>query len=93
MGQNDVLDWLRNKRELNFDNYYLPKEIAKGLKELGLSNGALWNTRGDCFRLWQQGNGCLEMFDFDKKGITNQLKAFRLKKEYCNNAGKNNIKG
>jgi hypothetical protein len=83
MSQSDVLDWLVNRRLSGDDSYFLPKEITKGLKDNGLTNGALCGVRGDCFRLWQQGNGCLEMFDQDRKGMTNWLKCFRVKKEYC----------
>lgn len=83
MSQSDVFDWLVNRRSSGDDSYFLPKEIMKGLKDQGLTNGALSGVRGDCFRLYQQGKGCLEMFDQDHKGITNWLKCFRVKKEYC----------
>lgn len=82
MGQSEVFDWLVNKRSAGDQSYFLPKEIAKGLKDQGFSDGVTEHLRGDCFRLWQQGNGCLELKDFDRKGITNWLKAFRIKKEY-----------
>lgn len=82
MSQSDVFDWLVNKRSSGDDSYFLPKDIEKGLRDQGLTNGALCNIRGDCFKLWQQGNGCLEMFDRDHKGITNWLKCFRVKKKY-----------
>lgn len=85
MGQREVFDWLRNKRESGDDRYFLPKEIEMGLKAQGFSNGICEHLRGDCFRLWQRGNGCLEMYDFDTKGRTNWLKAFRVKAEYCRN--------
>lgn len=82
MSQSDVFDWLKHKRSCGDLSYFLPKQIERGLRDQGLSNGALVNVRGDCFRLWQQGNGCLEMFDQDGKGMTNWMKSFRIKKEY-----------
>lgn len=83
MGQVEVFEWLRDQRECGDDDFFYPKEIEKGLRSKGLSNGALEHIRGDCFRLWQSGNGCLEMKDFDLKGQTNWMKAFRVKKQYC----------
>jgi hypothetical protein len=86
MGQNEVFEWLRDQREIGNDQYFLPKEISIGLKSKGFSNGVLNNIRGDCFCLWQCGNGCLEMYDYDLKGRTNWLKGFRIKKDYVRGA-------
>jgi hypothetical protein len=83
MGQHDVFVWLRGCRECGDESFFYPKEIEKGLRSAGLSNGSLEHIRGDCFSLWQSGNGCLEMYDFDLKGMTNWMKAFRVKKIYC----------
>jgi len=83
MGQFDVFDWLVNRRECGDDSFWDPVDIRKALKVQGFSNGCLEHLRGDCFKLWQGGNGCLEMKDFDVKGMTNWMKRFRVKKEYC----------
>lgn len=83
MGQAEVFEWLRNKRESGDDSFFYPQEIVKGLKLAGCSNGVIEHTRGDCFALWMSGNGCLEMKDFDDRGMTNWKKAFRVKKSYC----------
>ena len=83
MGQDQVFQWLKDQREMGIDEYFDPVEITKGLKNQGLSNGQLHGIRGDCFKLWMQGNGCIEMKDFDRKGITNWMKRFRIKKQYC----------
>jgi hypothetical protein len=93
MGQVEVFEYLVNKRSAGDHSYFLPKEIEKGLRDQGLTNGALCNIRGDCFKLWQQGNGCLEMFDADHKGITNWLKGFRVKKVYCRVVCYERVKG
>jgi hypothetical protein len=82
MGQIEVFEWLKKMRRCGDNNYFFPKDITKGLKNQGLTNGCLCNVRGDCFRLYQGGNGCIEMKDFDKKGITNWKKAFRVKEVY-----------
>jgi hypothetical protein len=84
MGQYIVFEWLKNRRESGDDSFFLPKDIEKALKSQGLINNNS-RIRGECFKLWLQGNGCLEMEDQDKKGLTNWLKAFRIKKEYCKN--------
>lgn len=83
MSQHDVFDWLVNRRSMGDDSYFLPKEIEKDLIKQGVVRGGNGVVRGDCFRLWQQGNGCLEMKDFDLKNRTNWLKCFRVKKKYC----------
>jgi len=82
MSQSDVFQWLLNKRESGDLSYFLPKEIERGLRDQGLGSRND-RVRGDCFRLWQHGNGCLEMFDQDQKGIDNWHKAFRVRGEYC----------
>lgn len=92
MSQSDVFNWLLMMRLSGDDSYFLPKEIMKGLKDQGLSNGALSGVRGDCFRLYQGGNGCLEMFDRDYKGMTNWLKCFRVKKMYCQAVNKHDTR-
>lgn len=83
MGQTEVFEWLKKKRISGDESFFYPREIEKGLKELGFSNGTLCNIRGDCFRLWQGGNGCLELYDYDTTGSTNWMKGFRVKKKYC----------
>ena len=82
MSQSDVFDWLVNRRSSGDDSYFLPKEIEKELIKQGKVRGGTGATRGDCFRLWQNGNGCLEMKDYDLKNRTNWLRAFRVKKKY-----------
>jgi hypothetical protein len=82
MSQDDVFQWLKDRRSSGDHSWFLPPEIRQGLKDKGLTNGALEHIRGDCFKLWMSGNGCLEMKDFDRKGITNWSKAFRIKKIY-----------
>lgn len=83
MGQVEVYNWLKKMRCSGDESFFYPKEIMKGLKLEGFGDGVVYQTRGDCFRLWQSGNGCLEMHDYDLKGSTNWLKAFRIKKKYC----------
>ena len=82
MGQREVFEWLKMMRLTGDERFFLPKEIEKGLRISGETNGCLCNIRGDCFRLYMNGKGCIELKDFDTKGMTNWMKAFRIKEEY-----------
>lgn len=52
MGQRDVYDWLKKRREEG-DQWYSKKEIEKALKDEGMSNGSLIGLSDDLFRIAQ----------------------------------------
>lgn len=52
MGQREVYDWLKKRREEG-DQWYSKKEIEKALKDEGMSNGSLIGLSDDLFRIAQ----------------------------------------
>lgn len=77
MGQIDVLLWLVNERKIGQDKHYSIKEIQRGLRERGLTNGQLQGVGADLYRLCASG-----YVEFKGQGLWRHKKLFRVKEKY-----------
>ena len=75
MGQFEVYMWLKTQKEIGNDKYFTTKEIEKGLKDNGATNGMLKGIRVDCIKLVV--NKDIIMLDLDKTGFNNYNKVFK----------------
>lgn len=78
MSQEDVYEYLKNRREMGDDSWFTPREVEDGLRMNGITTG-IGGVRGDLFRLYNY--GLIEVNDLDTKGITNWRKVFRYKRK------------
>lgn len=75
MGQTDCLEWLKTEYKINADKWFSVKDVQKGLKEKGLTNGSIVKVHKDMVNLWRW--GFVEMIS---ASIYDQHKKFRYKK-------------
>ena len=78
MGQWDVYEWLKNQFESGNLKWFTPREVEKGLKDAGFSEGYLKFIRTDLIKLAV--SKIIEYKDLDKTGLSNYKKVFRFKK-------------
>ena len=82
MAQIEVYQWLEKKRLEGCDDYFSPKEVAKGLDDIGIHEyGKHFGVSHDLNRL--SSFGYLEVLIAQSK--TNVHRVFRLKKSYLKN--------
>lgn len=77
MGQWDVYEWLKYQYEMGKRCWFTPKEIEKGLKDKGFTQGYLVMIRTDLIKLATA--NCIDYKDLDKTGLSNYNKVFRFK--------------
>ncbi len=80
MGQIEVYKYMENLRVSGDKKYYSPKEVSEGMKNKGMSNGALKGVWVDLRRL--EVYGYLEAVMTGS--ITDWRRCYRLKKKYVN---------
>lgn len=51
MGQAEVITWLNNQRIKGIHKYFSVREIERGLREMGCSNGQLKKVGENCLKL------------------------------------------
>lgn len=78
MGQFEVYMWLKTQFESGNLQWFTTQEIIKGLRDNGLSNGALKGVRVDCIKLVVSQH--IKMLDLDKTGFNNYNRVFRYEK-------------
>lgn len=74
MGQQDVLKYLEYHREKG-EGWLTAKQIEKGLRELGLSNGAIVGLHSDLLRL-----SAFNIIEMRSVGLWDNHKEFRAHK-------------
>lgn len=79
MGQFDVYNWLKIRALIEPEKWYTIQEITRGLKENGLTNGALEGIRADCIKL--SVSKCILIKDLDTTGLNNYKRVFKYGKE------------
>lgn len=77
MGQHDVFKWLVNERIKGNHKYKTIKEVQKGLKDQGATNGTIKGVGSDLWKL----TAC-NFLEFRGKGLWDHKKLFRVKGEY-----------
>ena len=78
MGQIEVYEWLKERQEMNDFRYFTAKDVMKGLKDKGISNGALIGVTHDLNQLWRFGTVEVTGYD-EKRPFMNFTRKYRLK--------------
>lgn len=74
MGQMEILKFLELQRIKKIDKYFTIKEIQKGLKDSGCTNGQLEKVGNCCYKL-----SIFGFLDVRGKGVWDHKKLFRFK--------------
>jgi len=81
MGQIEVYEWLKKKREFN-DSWFSVADIEAGLQEEGYTNGVIYGVRGDVIKL--EWSGYLEAVKLGR--FSSWKRCFRVKAKYIKKA-------
>lgn len=81
MGQIEVYEWLKKKREFG-DDWFSVADIEAGLQEQGYTNGVIYGVRGDVIKL--EWSGYLEATKLGK--LSSWKRVFRIKAKYIKKA-------
>lgn len=73
MGQDEVLNYLIEKRELS-EEFFTARDIQMGLKDKGFSNGVISGVHTDLYKLIS-----FKIIEWKGKGLWNHRKLFRAK--------------
>lgn len=74
MSQQDIYDWLKERKKKEPDRWWRVKEIQEGLAEMGKGNGTLKNVPQHLFSLMRWGD-----IEWRGVGIWQHHKEFRAK--------------
>lgn len=74
MSQQDVSDWLEDKRK-HGAKWYSVKDIKEGLRKQGKSSGVLHGVHNDVFKL-----SAFNLIEFKGRGMWKHEKLFRARK-------------